>query len=93
MSLIFVVMLCLQGECVITIPKHSEMVTLFQCKKTTVSKYAFSFIRQILKVLSYANKVSILTGESELLGLQLYFSHDDREMYVEYFVTAHYSQP
>lgn len=73
------------------IPKHSEMITLFQCKKATCSKYAFSFIRQILKVLSYATKVSILTGESELLGLQLFFSADDKQMYVEYFVTAQYS--
>lgn len=83
--------LYVQGQCVINIPKHSEMVTLFQCKKTTCSKYAFSFIRQILKVLSYASKVSILTGESELLGLQLFFSNEDKQMYVEYFVTAQYS--
>lgn len=66
------------------------MVTVFECKKTTCSKYAFSFIRQILKVLGYASKISILTGESELLGLQLFFSADDKQMYVEYFVTAQY---
>lgn len=67
------------------------MVTLFQCKKTTCSKYAFSFIRQILKVLSYATKVSILTGEAELLGLQFFFSAEDKQMYVEYFVSAQFS--
>lgn len=66
------------------------MVTLFQCEKTTSSKYAFSFIRQILKVLSYASKVSISTGESELLGLQLCFGTEEKQMYVEYFVTAQY---
>lgn len=86
--LIFVI---LQGQCIVNIPKHSEMVTLFQCKKTTCSKYAFSFIKQILKVLNYANKVSILTGDSELLGLQLFFNNEDKQMYVEYFVTAMYS--
>lgn len=64
------------------------MVTLFQCTKTANLKYAFNFIKQILKVLSYASKVSILTGESELLGLQLCFSTDEKQMYVEYFITA-----
>lgn len=81
-----------QGECVVDISRHSEIVTLFQCKQTTVSKYAFSFIRQILKVLSYASKVSVSTGESELLGLQLFINHDEKQMYVEYYITAQYGE-
>lgn len=81
----------LQVDCVFSISKQSEMVTLFQCSKTTKSKYAFSYIKQILKAMSYANKVSISTGESELLGLQLFIKSDEKQMYIEYYVTAQFA--
>jgi hypothetical protein len=64
------------------------LVTIFQCKDSCVSKYAFSNIRQVLKVMNYANKVAISTGESGLLGLQLVINSDDNQMYVEYYVTS-----
>lgn len=77
-----------QGESVVDISKHSEMVLIFQCSTTTTSYYAYSNIKQILKVLSYANKVSIATGDSGLLYLQLFITTNEKQMYVEYFVTA-----
>lgn len=73
------------------ISKQSEIVTIFQCNKTTISKYAFNYIRQILKVMSYASKIAISTGESELLGLQLFIHSEEKQMYVEYYVTAQYA--
>lgn len=38
--------------------------------------------------MTYANKVAISTGPSGLLGLQLVINSDDRNMYVEYYVTS-----
>lgn len=72
------------------ISKHSESVTMFQCKKTVTATYSFSNIRQILKVMHYANKIAISTGESGLLGLQLVINSDEKQMYVEYYVTSQY---
>lgn len=66
------------------------MVNIYQCKETTNAQYAFNNIRQFIKVMNYATKVSILTGESGLLGLQLSVTSNDRQMYVEYYVTALY---
>ncbi|XP_060523924.1 cell cycle checkpoint protein RAD1 [Cylas formicarius] len=80
----------LSGESEVNISKHSESVTLFQCKEKIESVYAFSNIRHILKVMHYASKVAISTGESGLLGLQLVINSDDNQMYVEYYVTALY---
>lgn len=51
-------------------------------------QYNFGNIRHILKVMAYASKVAISTGESGLLGLQLVISSEDRNMYVEYYVTS-----
>lgn len=72
------------------ISKHSELIAIFECTSESKSQYAFSNIRQILKVMSYANKVSISTGESGLLGMQLFITANDKQMYVEYYVTALY---
>lgn len=41
--------------------------------------------------MGYANKVAISMGESGLLGLQLVVSAEDKQMYVEYYVTSQYS--
>lgn len=41
--------------------------------------------------MGYSNKISISTGESQLLGLQLCINFDDKQMYVEYYVTAQFS--
>lgn len=38
----------------------------------------------------YASKVSISSGESGLLGLQLVITSDENQMYVEYYVTSQY---
>jgi cell cycle checkpoint protein len=76
------------GESSVNISKYSDSVTIFQCKDSCVSKYAFHNIRQVLKVMNYANKVAISTGESGLLGLQLVINSDDNQMYVEYYVTS-----
>ncbi|KAJ8918918.1 hypothetical protein NQ315_016820 [Exocentrus adspersus] len=76
------------GESEVNISKNSESVTVFQCIKTLTSQYSFNLIRQILKVMTYANKVAISTGESGLLGLQLVISSEERHMYVEYYVTS-----
>lgn len=40
--------------------------------------------------MALANKVSISTGESGLLGMQLLINSDDRQMFVEYYVTSLY---
>ncbi|GJQ74701.1 Rad1 [Trypoxylus dichotomus] len=76
------------GESVVDISKNSDMVALYECTKASVSTYAFSNIKQILKVLNLASKVSVSTGDTGLLGLQLVINVNDSQMYVEYYVTA-----
>lgn len=66
------------------------MVLMFQCNSKESTKYSFNHIQQILKVMSYADKVSISTGSSGLLGLQFVISSEEKQMYVEYYVTAMY---
>ncbi|CAH1173532.1 unnamed protein product [Phaedon cochleariae] len=78
------------GESEVNISKSAESITVYQCTKTTSSVYSFSNIRHILKVMGYADKVAISTGESGLLGLQLVISSDEKQMYVEYYVTSQY---
>ncbi|KAG5879684.1 hypothetical protein JTB14_021485 [Gonioctena quinquepunctata] len=78
------------GESEVNISKNSESMTVYQCTRPTTSVYSFSNIRQILKVMNYADKVMISTGESGLLGLQLVMNSEDRLMYVEYYVTSQY---
>ncbi|KAJ8967127.1 hypothetical protein NQ314_003079 [Rhamnusium bicolor] len=67
---------------------YRHRITIFQCEKAVTSNYSFSNIRQILKVMHYANKVAISTGASGLLGLQLVINLEDRQMYVEYYVAS-----
>ncbi|XP_018577096.1 cell cycle checkpoint protein RAD1-like isoform X2 [Anoplophora glabripennis] len=76
------------GESEVNISKSSESVTVFKCEETVTAQYNFGNIRQILKVMTYANKVAISTGPSGLLGLQLVINSDDKHMYVEYYVTS-----
>lgn len=38
----------------------------------------------------HADKVSISIGESGLLGFQLVIISDEKQMYVEYYVTSQY---
>ncbi|KAK9743608.1 Repair protein Rad1/Rec1/Rad17 [Popillia japonica] len=76
------------GESIIDISKNSEMVDLYECSKKLVSTYAFSNIKQILKVLNLASKVSITIGETGLLALQLVVNSNEIQMFVEYYVTA-----
>lgn len=38
----------------------------------------------------HANKVAVSMGESGLLGLQLVINSDEKQMYVEYYVTSQY---
>ncbi|XP_023019582.1 radiation insensitive 1 isoform X5 [Leptinotarsa decemlineata] len=78
------------GESEVHISKNSDSVTVYQCTQTTTSVYSFSYIRQILKVMNYADKVMISMGESGLLGLQLVINSEERLMYVEYYVTSQY---
>ncbi|VEN54919.1 unnamed protein product [Callosobruchus maculatus] len=80
----------LQGESEVSISKTSDSVTVYQCTEKTVSTYQFSNIKLILKVMAYADKVAVSTGASGLLGLQLVVTSDDKQMYVEYYVTAQY---
>lgn len=63
---------------------------MYQCEKEASSTYSFSNIRHILKVMHYADKVSISIGESGLLGFQLVILSDEKQMYVEYYVTSQY---
>lgn len=77
-----------QGESVMEISKNSEMVVLYQCETNSVSTYAFSNIKQIMKVLHLASKVSISMGATGLLGLHFVIGINDNQMYVEYYVTA-----
>ncbi|KAK4883588.1 hypothetical protein RN001_006907 [Aquatica leii] len=76
------------GESQTDISKNSEMVLLFQCENEFQAKYSFNYIKQILKVMNFANKVSISTGETGLLGLQLLINEDAKQMYVEYYITS-----
>lgn len=78
------------GNSVVDISKESEIMAIFQCTQRTEFQYAFQNIRQILKVMQYATKVSISTCESGLLGLQLVVNSGDRKLYVEYYVTSLY---
>ncbi|KAJ8984258.1 hypothetical protein NQ317_007490 [Molorchus minor] len=78
------------GESEVNISKNSESVRIFQCKVPLTFHYHFGNIRQILKVMGYANKVAISTGESGLLGLQLAINSDEKQMFVEYYVTSLY---
>lgn len=74
------------------ISKHSEPVTLFQCTELTSGQYNFTNIRLLLKVMHYASKVAISTGESGLLGFQLVINNDDKQIYVEYYITAQFDE-
>ncbi|XP_076250443.1 radiation insensitive 1 isoform X2 [Rhynchophorus ferrugineus] len=78
------------SESEVNINKNSESVTIYQCEERSESIYSFSNIRHIIKVLHYADKVAISTGESGLLGLQLVINSEDNQMYVEYYVTSQY---
>ncbi|XP_050308764.1 cell cycle checkpoint protein RAD1-like isoform X2 [Anthonomus grandis grandis] len=80
----------LSGESEVSLNKNSECVHSYLCKEKTDFTYAFSNIRHIIKVLNYASRVAISTGNSGLLGLQLIITSDDNQMYVEYYVTAQY---
>ena len=82
----------MKGESKVNIPRHSDSITIFQCKEKCLWKYAFSNVRQILKVMNYASKVAIFTGETGLLGLQLVINSDDKQMYVEYYVTSLFAE-
>lgn len=80
----------LSGESEVSINKNSESVTIYQCSEKTESTYSFANIRHIIKVMHYASKVAISSGESGLLGLQLVINADENQMYVEYYVTSLY---
>lgn len=79
-----------QGESEVNISKNSDSISVFQCNAEISSSYAFSNIRHILKVMHLAEKVAVSVGESGLLGLQLVITYDERQMYVEYYVTSQY---
>lgn len=68
--------------------KNADCVTVFQCTKAITATYSYSNIKHILKVMSYASKVAVSMGDSQLLGLQLVISSEEKQMYVEYYVTA-----
>ncbi|KAL3279420.1 hypothetical protein HHI36_016931 [Cryptolaemus montrouzieri] len=76
------------GESFVTISKHSEEVSVYQCQKSAQAQYLFSYLRQLLKVMNYASKISISMGETGLLGIQIVISSEEKQMYVEYYVTS-----
>lgn len=77
------------GECHIEIPKTSDLVVIFRCTTVCTAQYIFSYIKQLIKVMGLSTKVSISTSEQGLLGLQLIINTEsDKQMYVEYYVTA-----
>lgn len=78
----------IMGQSVVEISKNSEMVAIFQCTSESKSQYAFSNIRQILKVMNFSRKISISTGESGLLGMQLFIIANEKQMYIEYYVSS-----
>ncbi|XP_066150473.1 cell cycle checkpoint protein RAD1 [Euwallacea fornicatus] len=80
----------LSGESQVSLNKHSECVTNYQCKEKTDFTYTFANMKHIIKVLHHSSKVSISTGESGLLGLQLVINADENQMYVEHYVTSQY---
>ncbi|XP_022908395.1 cell cycle checkpoint protein RAD1 [Onthophagus taurus] len=76
------------GKTVLDICEYSDIVTKFECKKTRQFSYAFGYIRNILKVMNLASKVSISTSETGLLGLQLIINVNKKQIFVEYYVMA-----
>ncbi|XP_045482978.1 cell cycle checkpoint protein RAD1-like [Harmonia axyridis] len=76
------------GESLVTISKNSEEVFVYQCQKETEAQCLFSNLKQLLKILSYSSKISISMGETGLLGIQLVINSDEKQMYVEYYVTS-----
>lgn len=78
-----------QAEYQMDISKNSDMIVIFRCTTVCSSQYKFTYIKQLIKVMNLANKVSISTGENGLLGLQLIINtENEKQMYVEYYVTA-----
>ncbi|CAG9859851.1 unnamed protein product [Phyllotreta striolata] len=80
----------ISGKSEVSISKNSQEVTVYQCQTTTSAVYCFNNIKHVLKVMAYADKVSISTGESGLLRLQLVMNSEDRQMFVEYYATSQY---
>lgn len=72
----------------VDISKHSDMVNAFNCKSDFKEKYSFSIFKQLIKIMALASKISISTGNSGLLGFQIIINSDDRQLFVEYYVTA-----
>lgn len=66
-------------------------MTVYQCNKEASSTYSFSNVRHILKVMHHADKVAVSIGESGLLGIQLVITSDEKQMYVEYYVSSQYT--
>lgn len=67
-------------------------MNLFQCTETTTGQYNFANIRLVLKVMHYASKVAISTGDAGLLGIQLVINSDEKQIYVEYYITAQFNE-
>ncbi|XP_065156955.1 uncharacterized protein Rad1 [Atheta coriaria] len=79
------------GQSTINIPKESKVVAIFNCKEEFQARYDFSTLRNIMKVIMLASKISLSTGKTGLMGLNMIIQHEEHRVHIEYFFTAQFS--
>ncbi|MBN3305300.1 cell cycle checkpoint protein RAD1 [Amia ocellicauda] len=67
-------------------PKDSDMMELFQCKRTQANRYKMSLLKPSTKALALSCKVSVRTDTRGFLSLQYLVRNDDGQIcFVEYY--------
>ncbi|XP_026153938.1 cell cycle checkpoint protein RAD1 [Mastacembelus armatus] len=67
-------------------PKDSDMMELFQCTKTQISRYKMSLLKPSTKALALSCKVSVRIDSRGFLSLQYLVRNDDGQIcFVEYY--------
>jgi len=81
------------GECVVTVPKDSDMVEHFTCSGPSVARYKLAMMKHGMKPLGLSEKVSVRMDCRDFLCLQYMVRVADRPAFLEFYCAPEEEQP
>lgn len=73
------------GDVKISLPKHSEIVQVFESHKTSKAKYPMSLLKTALKAIVMSDKLSLRMDNQNILCLQYMITFSEGNCFLEFY--------
>ncbi len=73
------------GEVTISLPEHSEIVHIFECRRKSKAKYPMNLLKNALKAIVMSQKLSLRMDQQNILCMQYMISYPEGNCFLEFY--------